>query len=115
MVSNVTSLTRNGVRDWLIQRVSAVVLAAYVLFLTVYFLLHQPLSYPQWYDLFSCRWMQVFSLLSLLSLLLHAWIGLWTILTDYIKCPCGRIFLEIVFALLLLGYFAWGVLIVWSV
>ncbi len=112
MVSNVTSLTRNGLRDWLIQRVSAWVLAAYTVFLLGYFMCHSPLTYAQWHALFTCPWMKIASLLALLSVLLHAWIGIWTVLTDYIKCSCWRLFLEIIVFLLLLSYFAWGILIV---
>ena len=53
MVTQVTSMSRNGVSDWFIQRVSAVVLAAYTLFLFGYVLLNPDLSYAGWRALFT--------------------------------------------------------------
>jgi succinate dehydrogenase / fumarate reductase membrane anchor subunit len=84
MVTSITNLTRNGLKDWFIQRVSAVILAVYLFFLVGYFIVHPGLDYATWRGLFACRAMRIFSVLALLSLMAHAWIGLWTIFTDYI-------------------------------
>lgn len=83
-VTPVTSLTRNGLYDWLLQRVSAVILAAYSLFVFFYILCNPDLTYEQWRALFDAAWMRIFSLIALLMILVHAWIGLWTVLTDYV-------------------------------
>ncbi len=45
MVTNITSLGRNGVHDWLVQRISAVVLLAYFVFLVVYVATNTDLSF----------------------------------------------------------------------
>ena len=47
MVSSITSLTGNGLKDWLIQRVSAVYFAVYSLFLFFYLFFHLPLQFEQ--------------------------------------------------------------------
>lgn len=114
MVMQATSLTGNGTRDWLVQRVSAVILAAYTLFLLGYVLMHQPLDYLQWRGLFDHGWMRIFSFLTLLSMLYHTWIGMWTVFTDYITCPCLRLGLQVAVIIALLSYLVWGVCIVWG-
>ncbi len=115
MVESVTSLTRSGLRDWLIQRVTAIVLAVYTLFLFAYVLCHRPLSYDQWQHLFANGFMRVFTFLTLLSLMYHTWIGIWTVITDYIKPPVLRLLLQVLVFLVLLGYVVWGIDIVWGV
>ena len=115
MVGNVTSLTNNGLRDWLIQRVSAVILTLYSLFLVGYILFHPGINYHRWLDLFQCTWMKIASLLALLSLLLHAWVGLWTILTDYIKCIYLQLSLYTLVLIALFSFAVWSVQILWGV
>lgn len=68
MVSNVTSLTGNGLKDWLIQRVTAVYFAVYSLFLLTYLLFNPKLNYEQWHTLFHSVWFQIASVIALLSL-----------------------------------------------
>ncbi len=114
MVENITSLTRNGLRDWLVQRVSAIILAVYTLFILGFIVWHQPLDYSTWHHLFSSNWMRVSSLLALLSLLAHTWIGIWTITTDYLKCACVRLVAQVIVMLALFGCLIWGILILWS-
>jgi len=82
MVTNVTNFSRSGLYDWMAQRVSAVVLAAYFLFLLGYLIANPGLEYTQWHALFSANWMRIFSLLALVALSVHAWVGMWTISTD---------------------------------
>jgi succinate dehydrogenase / fumarate reductase membrane anchor subunit len=114
MVEKVTSLTGSGMRDWLVQRVTALLLAVYTLFLVGYLMLHSPLEYANWHALFTCTWMRVFTFLALLSVVYHTWVGMWTIFTDYVKCSCIRLALQILTVLALLGFLVWGVVIVWG-
>ena len=84
MVNSVTNLGRSGVYDWVIQRLTAVILALYTLFLLGYVLATPDLTYDVWKDLFSCTAMKIFTFAALLSMCAHAWVGLWTISTDYL-------------------------------
>ena len=113
-VNSITALGRSGISDWLIQRVSAIIMAFYLIFLTGYFLSHASIDYATWAGLFSHPSMRIFSLLCLLSLLGHAWIGIWTILTDYIKCPIARGTLQILIILAFIACLAWGIQTLWS-
>jgi succinate dehydrogenase / fumarate reductase membrane anchor subunit len=114
MVTNVTSLTGNGLKDWLIQRVTAVYFAGYCVFFAAFLLMHRDLDFTQWKALFSCSIMQVATAIALIALSLHTWIGIWTVTTDYIKCTVVRLSVQSVVALWLLSQFFWGLMIVWG-
>ncbi|KTC83309.1 succinate dehydrogenase, hydrophobic membrane anchor protein [Legionella cincinnatiensis] len=108
------SLTGNGLRDWLVQRFSALIVAAYFLVLFGFFILHPHLNYLGLRQFFSTTWMQVFTLIALLSLFVHAWIGIWTVITDYINPIVPRLSLQVLVILTLFIYFFWGVEILWK-
>ncbi len=114
MVKLVTGLGRSGLQDWLIQRVTAIILSTYLIFLTIFFLQHSELDYETWQALHRTPWMRYANLLAIMSLLMHGWIGIWTVLTDYVKLTQLRFFLEIFILLALLWCFVWGVQIIWS-
>jgi succinate dehydrogenase / fumarate reductase membrane anchor subunit len=119
MVTAVTSMGRSGLYDWLMQRVSAVILLAYFVFLGC--VLVGGIDYFEWKALFAQTWMRVFSLLALISLGLHAWVGLWSVVTDYLtERMMGktgnvlRLLAQIVCGIIVFTYIVWGVQIVWG-
>ncbi|WP_058533369.1 succinate dehydrogenase, hydrophobic membrane anchor protein [Legionella saoudiensis] len=114
MVTNVTSLTGNGLKDWLVQRVTAVYFAVYVFFFFGFLLLHPGLSYDQWHNLFVNPVVQIATALALLALTLHAWIGIWTVTTDYMKCTVLRVSVQMLVLLWLLSQLIWGFMILWG-
>jgi succinate dehydrogenase / fumarate reductase membrane anchor subunit len=114
MVENITIMGRSGLRDWLVQRVSAIVLTIYAIFILGFIVWHQPLDYITWHQLFSSNWVRIFSLLSVFSLLLHTWVGIWTIATDYLKCAYIRMSFLLVVMLVLFTCSVWSILILWG-
>lgn len=114
MVTNVTSLTGNGLKDWLIQRVTAIFLAGYTLFLWGYFLSHPHMTFAVWYQLFQNPMMKIMTLMALGGLFLHAWIGIWTVTTDYLKLTVLRLFIQMSVLFLLITQFIWGMIILWG-
>ncbi len=119
MVTAVTSFGRSGLSDWLIQRVSAVVLLAY--FITLGFAIGGGVEYGEWKALFEQTWMRIFSLLAILSLAAHAWIGMWAVLTDYLterlmgsKGNVLRISAQILCSLTIFVYVVWAIQILWG-
>lgn len=112
---SVTSLSRNGLRDWLVQRFTAVMLCLYVVALAGFFLTHSHLSYDTWRNFWACSSIRFASILVLFSLVGHIWVGMWTVFTDYIKCPRLRLFLYVLLAIYLLGIVVWGFKIFWSI
>ncbi len=119
MVTAVTSLSRSGLSDWLVQRVTAVILLAFFGFVGVK--IAGGITYDQWSALFDATWMKVFALLAMLSLAAHAWIGMWGVFTDYLterlmgaKGNFLRITLQLFTSISLVVYVIWGVQIIWS-
>jgi succinate dehydrogenase / fumarate reductase membrane anchor subunit len=122
MITNVTSFSRSGLSDWLLQRITAVVMAAYTVFITAYLLFNSGLEYSQWLGLHSHIAMKIFNVLTVLSIAVHAWIGLWAVLTDYVterllgpKATALRIFLQLGMITVTLVYVIWALDIVWGI
>ena len=122
MVTTATSLGRNGISDWLIQRVSGIVIAAYLFFIVGWLVCHKGLDFATWQSLHHMTCMKIFNTLALLSVVAHAWIGAWVVLTDYItvrllgaKANVIRLLLEVGVIGLLVIYTLWGLAIVWGV
>lgn len=113
-LTNVMSLSGQGLRDWVIQRISSVFLGVYVVFLFGYIVFHSGLQFYDWYNLFQNVWMRIFSALALISLILHAWIGVWTIATDYLKVTWLRFIFETVVIIALISYLIWGIEILFT-
>ncbi len=114
MVNRVVVGAHYGLRDWLIQRISAVVMAVYSLFMAVYLLMQPRLDYDVWTELFSSLVMRTFTLLFLMCLFYHAWIGMRSIVMDYVK-PAGlRLAIHVLVILASLLYTIWSVQILWG-
>lgn len=115
MVASATSLGRSGLHDWMIQRVSAVVLAVYVIYLAGFIFSADSLDFQAWHGLFSLTWFKIFSLLALASICFHAWIGLWIVTTDYVKPTGIRMLVQVIVILSCFAFLIWGAQILWSV
>ena len=83
-----------GLRDWAMQRATAVIMLVYtVVLLVVLFTL--PKEYSAWQAFFDQTWVKVFTQVSFLAVFLHAWVGIRDLWMDYIK-PFGvRLFLQV--------------------
>lgn len=115
MVNKMIFADHRGLRDWLIQRVSAIILMAYTLFMLVYFATGKSLDYATWQTLFANPFFRMFSILATLSIIMHSWVGLWTVFTDYIKIIYLRFVLQVALLLLLFFYFVWAMEILWGI
>ncbi len=120
-VTQITSFSRSGLSDWLLQRVTAVVIAAYVVFMVGYLLANPELDYQQWTSLHGGFYMKVFNLLTILSAAIHAWIGLWAVLTDYVtvrlmgsKATALRLFFQLGMISIVIIYVLWAIEILWG-
>jgi succinate dehydrogenase / fumarate reductase, membrane anchor subunit len=101
-----------GLRDWLAQRVSAVIMAAYSL-IAAFAFLREPLTYGVLRELFASGWMRVATLLFAVSLAWHAWVGVRDILMDYVKPDGLRLALQVLTLLVIAAYLGWTVQILW--
>ncbi|CNI18893.1 succinate dehydrogenase membrane anchor subunit [Yersinia sp. 2544 StPb PI] len=114
MVSNASALGRNGVHDWLLLRASAIVITLYILYILGFVVIVPDITYEIWRGFFASHITKVFTLLTLLSILAHAWIGLWQVLTDYIKPLAVRLVLQLAVVVTLLVYLLYGTIVVWG-
>lgn len=114
MVKDITGFGRNGMSDWLVQRVSAIIMLIYVIILAGLFFAHPHLDYIQWRSFFEATWLRFATLLFMLSLVAHAWIGMWTIGTDYITCPKLRLSYQLLVIFALAACLFYGVHILWG-
>ncbi|MFI4954478.1 MAG: succinate dehydrogenase, hydrophobic membrane anchor protein [Gammaproteobacteria bacterium] len=114
MVKNITAFGRSGLSDWFVQRVTSVIVASYVFFILGYLVLNQPVTFIDWYEFYAGLGIRIYTIVVLLSLVIHAWIGMWTILTDYVKPTWARILFEVVIILVLAAYLLWGVFLLFG-
>lgn len=115
MVSNASALGRNGVHDYVLVRASAIVLTLYIIYMVGFFAFTDELTYEIWRDFFASSFTKVFTLLALFSILIHAWIGMWQVLTDYVKPLAIRLTLQFAVVAALLVYVLYGFVVVWGV
>ena len=114
MVKREVTGAHYGLMDWLAQRVTAAVMALYVAGFAALWLICPPQNFDAWRSLFGGTLMRTATLIFLVSLIWHAWIGLRDILMDYIK-PAGlRLILHVLVLFALAVYAAWAVQILWS-
>ena len=114
MVDRVVTGAHYGLRDWLMQRITAVVMAVYALFMAGWLLLHPGLDYDTWTALFSSNVVRSFTLLTLFAVFAHAWVGVRDIVMDYVKCAGLRLAIHVVVILTLILYAIWSVQILWG-
>ncbi len=113
MVNRLVVGAHYGLRDWLVQRITAVVMAVYSLVLGAWIFLEPPLNYGAWKSMFASGWMRIATLFFIASLLLHAWVGIRDIVMDYVKPAWLRLCLHVLVILVLIAYAAWSVQIFW--
>jgi succinate dehydrogenase / fumarate reductase membrane anchor subunit len=105
-----------GLRDWLAQRVTAVVMALYTVILLGCFFAGKNFSYEGWAGLFARQWFKIATFVTVLSLLYHAWVGMREILMDYVAFSAAlRLALQSATILWLIGCAGYAAQILWSV
>jgi len=115
MVLNQASLKRDGVKDYVSLRATAVFLTTYVIFILGFFLCTPEVTYEAWTGLFSNVLVKAYTLFALACIAVHTKIGLWQVLTDYVKCAKLRAVLQFVLYTLAFGYVAVGLFVLWGV
>jgi len=114
MVNRIVTGAHFGLRDWLVQRVTAVVMAVYAVVVVLHLVMQPAFGYDTWAELFSGNVMRTFSMLFLLSLFYHAWIGVRDIVMDYVKPASIRLVIHVLVILALVLYTIWSVQILWG-
>jgi succinate dehydrogenase / fumarate reductase membrane anchor subunit len=103
-----------GWRGWLMQRVTAVIMLVYTISLLVALATRPSLDYEGWKGLWSMPVTKYATVLFVLSVLLHAWVGVRNIFMDYVKDAGVRLVLYALVILTLVGYGLWVWQILWG-
>ena len=120
-VSQVMALSNSGLSDWVVQRATAVILTAYFTWVMAFFLFTPYIDFAGLTAFFASPAMKIAGTLAVLSTVAHAWIGLWTIGTDYLRpAHVGQYATSVRFAyqavclLVLFVYLIWAMRLVWQ-
>jgi succinate dehydrogenase / fumarate reductase membrane anchor subunit len=97
-----------GMRAWLTQRLSALVMAVYSVFAVARFLIVQPSHYEAWVDFFQPFWWRIATLLFWISLCIHAWLGIRDVFKDYVPNSNVRDVLDKLLVVSLWVYLVWA-------
>jgi succinate dehydrogenase / fumarate reductase membrane anchor subunit len=104
-----------GLRDWLAQRITAIVMALYTVILLACFLGASDFSYNGWAGLFARQWFKIATFVTLLMMFYHVWVGMRDIWMDYVKPVIARLLLQSATILWLIGCAGYAAQILWRV
>jgi succinate dehydrogenase / fumarate reductase membrane anchor subunit len=103
-----------GLRDWLAQRLTAVVMGVYTILMVVVLTRLPSLDYAHWSALWESPAVRYATLIFLVCVYYHAWIGVRNIFMDYIKDTGLRLLFYVLVIGALICYAAWSVQIMWG-
>lgn len=113
MVKRLAVGAHYGFRDWLAQRVTAVVMALYTVFFMARVAIMPSHDNPGWREMFAGGFMKFATFLFFMALFFHAWVGIRDIWMDYVKPISVRLALHVATLLVLIGYAGWVAQILW--
>ena len=103
-----------GLRDWLAQRVTAVLMALFTLVVLAQVIFSKgPIGYDKWAGIFSAQWMKFLTFAVIVALLYHVWVGVRDIWMDYVKAVSVRLSLQVFSIVWLVGCAGWSIQVLW--
>ena len=103
-----------GLRDWLAQRITGLLMALFTLIVLAQVLLRKgPMGYDKWAGIFSTQWMKTLTFCVIIALLYHAWVGMREIFMDYIQPVYVRLALQVFAIVWLVGCAGWAIQVLW--
>ncbi len=102
-----------GLRDWLAQRITSLLMALFTIALVVQVLFGGKLDYYRWSAIFAPQWMKVLAFVTIVSMLYHVWVGMRDIWMDYVKPVSVRLVLDIATIAWLVGCAGWAIQVLW--
>lgn len=105
-----------GIRDWLVQRVTAVLIVLFTLALMAQICLTKgQIDYAAWQGIFNAQWMRLFSFVTIVAVLWHAWVGVRDVWMDYVPAAGLRLALDVVTIVWLIGCAGWALQTLWRI
>lgn len=96
-----------GLRAWMLQRLSAVYMTAYLIYFIFHVIMEPSQTYDAWRDWMSGPVMSITSALFFIAVLVHAWVGIRDVVMDYVKSITLRFGLLALVGLMLLVCGLW--------
>jgi succinate dehydrogenase / fumarate reductase membrane anchor subunit len=103
-----------GWRDWLSQRVTAIVMALYTLLVLGIVLWHGGMDHAMWKSMFANAAFKLATFVFMIALLFHAWVGVRNITMDYLKSAAVRLVVQVAVICMLIAYTGWTVQVLWG-
>ena len=97
----------SGLRAWLVQRVSAVYMLFFIVFLLSHFIIDPPKSYLAWQGWMLSPGISIATSVFFAALLVHAWVGVRDVIMDYVHPIAVRILVLVSLALGLIAIGVW--------
>jgi succinate dehydrogenase / fumarate reductase membrane anchor subunit len=101
------SRAAQGLRAWLLQRFTAMYLAAYLVAAAVCLTSRETVMYTDWRNWFAQPWVGVATVIFAIAVLLHVWVGIRDVLIDYVHAVWLRLLFMAGTALVLLVSLLW--------
>ena len=102
-----------GLRDWLAQRITSILMALFTIAVVARVLLGGKLDYYRWSAIFAPQWMRLLTFVAVVSMLYHVWVGMRDIWMDYVK-PVGiRLVLDVATIAWLVACAGWAIQVLW--
>ena len=98
----------HGLRDWLLQRLTAIYLGGFLVYLLVHFLLQPQHSFQQWHDWVTHPVMIVATALFIVAVLVHGWVGMRDVVLDYVHAISLRLTILSLIGLTLISCGLWA-------
>jgi len=121
-----------GLRDWLSQRITGVLMALFTVALLLQFLWPSYAKnidgerltdaagkfvvltgYDKWAGIFSAQWMKLLTFVVIVSLAYHAWVGMRDVWMDYVQPVGARLLLQVFTIVWLVGCTGWAIQVLW--
>ncbi len=103
-----------GTGDWLLQRLTAIVMAVYTVVLVAMLVARRPSTFERWSEMFASGFFRMATFIAVAALLYHAWVGVRDIVMDYIASTRVRLAAQTLVGLGLLACLAWSAAILWG-
>ena len=103
-----------GWRDWLVQRVTAVVMTLYTVLILGLLLWYGGLDFAAWKSTFGNEAFRLGTLVFMVALFWHSWVGVRNILMDYVKPVTLRLTFQVLVIGALIGYTGWTIQVLWG-
>lgn len=102
-----------GMRWWLAQRITAVVMAVYLVLAVLLFIVNTPHDFASWQQFWQPVWWRLMTWAFFAGLVIHAWLGVRDVMRDYVFNLTLRTWLQALVEVVLIGYLVWLGMVLW--